>query len=103
MSRELATRLFSDLAGPWQDTLSARLTRGFLLTTGRTPRDSELEQWETFTNESLKRFGQTPEDATAFLSYGEKPKDPEIPEIELAALSFSMSALLNLDETLTRD
>ena len=57
----------------------------------------------SFSNESLERFNLTPEDAAAFLSYGEKPKDPKIPEVELAALSFSMSALLNLDETLTRD
>ena len=103
MSRELATRLFNDVAGSWQETLSARLTRGFLLTTGRSPIDSELAHWESFSNESLERFNLTPEDAAAFLSYGEKPKDPKIPEVELAALSFSMSALLNLDETLTRD
>ncbi len=103
MSRELATRLFNDVAGSWQETLSARLTRGFLLTTGRSPIESELEHWESFSNESLERFNLTPEDAAAFLSYGEKTKDPKIPEVELAALSFSMSALLNLDETLTRD
>jgi hypothetical protein len=102
-SRKLAERLFTDINGPWQEKLDERLRRGFRLATGRNPEDSELESWISFTNENLARFTADPGDAEKFLSYGEKPREKSVPPTELAALSFTMSTILNLDETITRD
>jgi hypothetical protein len=102
-SRKLAERLFTDINGEWEEKLSDRLRRGFRLATGRNPEDSELESWISFTNENLARFTADPGDAEKFLSYGETPRKTELPATQLAALSFTMSAVLNLDETITRD
>jgi hypothetical protein len=102
-SRKLAERLFTDINGPWQEKLDERLRRGFRLATGRNPKDEELQTWMTFTNENLERFNSQPENAEKFLSYGETPREKSLPPTELAALSFSMSTILNLDETITRD
>jgi hypothetical protein len=102
-SRKLAERLFTDINGAWEEKLSDRLRRGFRLATGRNPEDSELESWISFTNENLARFTADPGDAEKFLSYGETPRQTELPATQLAALSFTMSAVLNLDETITRD
>ncbi len=104
MSRELATRLFNEIKGEWKEALKDRITLGLRLTTGRKPTESELESWTQFANENLEKFNNKKEgEAKDFLSYGEKPKDDSIPVTELAALTFSMSAALNLDETITRD
>lgn len=102
-SRKLAERLFTDINGPWQEKLDERLRRGFRLATGRNPKDEELQSWISFSNENLQRFASDPEDAEKFLSYGETPREKSLPPTELAALSFTMSTILNLDETITRD
>jgi hypothetical protein len=102
-SRKLAERLFTEINGPWEEKLTARLRRGFRLATGRNPQDSELESWITFTNENMERFTTDTGNAEKFLSYGESPRNKELPAPQLAALSFTMSTVLNLDETITRD
>jgi hypothetical protein len=102
-SRKLAERLFTDINGPWQEKLNERLRRGFRLATGRNPRDEELQSWITFSNENLERFTADPVNAEKFLAYGEKTREKSLPPTELAALSFTMSTILNLDETITRD
>jgi hypothetical protein len=102
-SRKLAERLFTDINGPWQEKLDERLRRGFRLATGRNPKDEELQSWISFSNENLQRFAADPENAEKFLSYGETPREKSLPHTELAALSFTMSTILNLDETITRD
>ena len=102
-SRKLAERLFKDINGPWQEKLDERLRRGFRLATGRNPKDREIQSWISFSNENLARFNADPANAEKFLSYGETPREKSVPPTELAALSFTMSAILNLDETITRD
>ena len=102
-SRKLAERLFTDINGAWEETLADRLRRGLRLATGRTPDGDDLESWVSFSNENLARFNADPANAEKFLSYGETPREKSIPPAELAALSFTMSAILNLDETITRD
>jgi hypothetical protein len=52
---------------------------------------------------NLQRFAADPEDAEKFLSYGETPREKSLPPTELAALSFTMSTILNLDETISHD
>jgi len=102
-SRKLAERLFSDINGAWEEKLADRLRRGIRLATGRNPDQPELDHWISFTNENLERFSTDPGNAEKFLSYGETPREKSLPPTELAALAFSMSTILNLDETITRD
>ena len=102
-SRKLAERLFSDINGAWEEKLADRLRRGIRLATGRNPEQSELDSLISFTNENLQRFSADLGNAEKFLSYGETTRNKDLPVPQLAALSFSMSTLLNLDETITRD
>jgi len=102
-SRKLAERLFTDINGAWEQTLADRLRRGIRLATGRNPDQSELDSWISFTNENLERFTANTGNAEKFLSYGETPRNKDLPAPQLAALSFSMSTILNMDETITRD
>ncbi len=102
-SRKLAERLFTDINGPWQEKLNERLRRGFRLATGRNPKEEELQSWISFSNENLERFKASAENTEKFLAYGETSREKSLPPTELAALSFTMSTILNLDETITRD
>ena len=102
-SRKLAERLFSDINGTWEQTLAERLRRGIRLATGRNPEPSELDSLVAFTNETLERFTANTGNAEKFLSCGETPRNNDLPIPQLAALSFSMSAILNFDETIARD
>ena len=102
-SRKLAERLFTDINGAWEQTLAERLRRGIRLATGRNPDPSEVDSLVAFTNQNLERFTANTENAEKFLSYGETPRNKDLPAPQLAALSFSMSTILNLDETITRD
>ena len=102
-SRKLAERLFTDINGAWEQTLADRLRRGIRLATGRNPDQSELDSWISFTNENLERFTANTGNAEKFLSFGETARNKDLPAPQLAALSFSMSTILNMDETLTRD
>jgi hypothetical protein len=103
IAHALACRLFRELDGSWEEQLRARLARGLRLITGRTPAPSELSTWEVFTKNNRARFTDKPEDAEEFLKYGEFRPEREDPTIDVAALAFTMSAALNLDETFTRD
>lgn len=103
IARALASRLFRELGGSWEEQLAARITRGLRLITGRTPTPSELTTWEAFAVSNRTRFAEKPDDAKAFLQYGEFRPEREDPAVDVAALAFTMSAALNLDETVTRD
>lgn len=103
ISHSLASRLLCEIDGPWEDQLRARLTRGLRLITGRTPTPPELATWEAFTADNRARFTEKPENAETFLQYGEFRPERELPAVDVAALAFTMSAALNLDETVTRD
>ncbi len=106
IARKLAERVMVKLPGDWQTTLDARLTQSFRLLTGRRPAEDELQVLSDLANMNLKAFsGETPlEDAgKALLQYGESTVDSGLPTVELASLTFTVSAILNLDETITQD
>ena len=61
---------------------------------------------KTFTDRNLEAFSvqQTQEDQKeTLLQYGESAVDDRLPQNELAALAFGVSAIINLDETITQD
>ncbi len=102
-SRKLAERLFTDINGAWEEKLSDRLRRGFRLATERNPKEEELQSWISFTTENLERFSAAHDNAEKFPSYGETPRNKDLPTPQVAVLSFTMSTVLNLDETITRE
>ncbi|MFZ4260439.1 PSD1 and planctomycete cytochrome C domain-containing protein [Sphingobacterium sp. HJSM2_6] len=64
--------------------------------------EAELTLLDQYFQEEYARFSKKKADATAFLSVGEAPLDPKIPEVKLAALMAVVHAIYNLEETLTK-
>ncbi len=102
-SRVLGARVMDEVPGPWDDNLQPRLRRAFRLLTGRDPGDEDLGKLEKLTLETHAQFTKDPARADAFLASGEAPRPKEIDKVELASLAFTVSAIMNLDETITRD
>ena len=105
IARKLAERVMLEKAGDWEPMLNERLTRAFRLLTGRRPATDEVQilgdlaqtNLQTFSEESRQEVQDT------LLQYGESSVDSNLPTVELASLTFTVSAILNLDETITQD
>jgi len=75
----------------------------FQLATSRMPNEGEINSLKSYFDEELERYEQSPNDAELFLSIGNyksKPKNQEMPK--LAAYASVASAIINLDETITK-
>jgi len=75
-----------------------RLQRAFQRVLGRTPKPSEVRILTQLFDEQRSYFTQKPEEATQLLKTGEKPVDPSLPRIDLAAATVVVSTLMNHDE-----
>lgn len=106
IARKLAERVMQENPGDWAPTLEKRLVRAFRRLTGRRPGAEEVQALAELSQANLDAFtGQPAQDPAkkTILQYGESKIDASLPPLELASLSFSMSAILNLDETITQD
>jgi hypothetical protein len=91
-ARVLAESLWRDPDG------EQRLQRAFQRVLGRTPKPSEVRILTQLFDEQRSYFTQKPEEATQLLKTGEKPVDPSLPRIDLAAATVVVSTLMNHDE-----
>ena len=106
IARKLAERVMQEIPGQWQSTLDERATRAFRLLTGRRLADDEVQILHDLAQANLEAFsGQAPQGGAgeALLQYGESLVNRDLPAVELASLTFTVSAILNLDETITQD
>ncbi len=84
-------------------TAEERLRWMFRLVTARQPR-AEEEQVLTRAHERLRKHYQVSrQEAMKLVSAGEKPRDPKLDVVELAAYSGIASLMLNLDEVLCKE
>ena len=96
-SRKLAERLMTEAKSPEE-----RIALAFRLVTARQPTMRELAvlrkvlhaQWEKYRNDAKA--------AEKLLSVGESPRSKDVDAAELAAWTIVASAILNLDEAVTR-
>ena len=95
-ARRLASRMMATKTG------KARIALGFRLTTSRLPTQKESEILHRLFNQRLEFYKQHPELARALLSIG-KSQRANHPEIEHAAWTIVARALLNLNETITKN
>ena len=88
----------------WQDVEGIEAQMDIIMQQlfGRLPRDVETNTLVSLYETSYARFKYTPDNAEEVLEVGEYPIDPEIDRIELAALSITISALMNHDEFVTK-
>jgi len=79
-----------------------RISQGFAAAMVRPIEASEVDRLEKLLDRAREYFRQNPDSARALLADYPEKIDPKIEVQELAAWSMLTSALLNLDEFLTR-
>jgi hypothetical protein len=84
-------------------TPQSRIAYGFSLLLARNPSQQELDILLPGVLRRIDYYKRNPNDAIALLSIGEKLPDMNINFAELAAYTVTASALLNLDETVTKE
>jgi Protein of unknown function (DUF1553)/Protein of unknown function (DUF1549)/Planctomycete cytochrome C len=96
-SRKLAERLMREAT-----TSKERISLGFRLATGRRARISELVVLQDLFNKQLAAYRTNAAAAEKLLAVGESFCDRKLNAQELAAWTVVASAILNLDETVTK-
>lgn len=84
-------------------TPAQRAASIFQLATARPAAKSEIAVLTSLAKDRHAYFRRTPEEATALLSNGESEYDKKLHPSELAAWTMVASAVLNLDETITKE
>jgi Protein of unknown function (DUF1553)/Protein of unknown function (DUF1549)/Planctomycete cytochrome C len=98
-SRKLAERMMTE-GGP---TIEERITFAFRLCTARRPNDRETAILKGVYASQLEKFRADKAAAEKLLNVGESPRNDKLDTAELAAWTMTANALLNLDETVTRN
>jgi hypothetical protein len=98
-SRALATRVVRE-GGQGVDQ---RIRYAFQLVTSRPPEDREVSVLHKLEEHESETYRRRPDLAKKLLSVGESPVPAGINQAELAAWTTVASAMLNLDETVTKE
>jgi hypothetical protein len=81
----------------------ARARHAFRLATGRLPTPQETRILRTLAREQLSHYRRNREGAAKILQVGESPTNSKLDTSELAAWTTVASAILNLDQTITKE
>lgn len=98
-ARHFAERLIRDGGSSDAD----RIAYAFRLATARNPGDSEQEILQQVFSDSFEQYSKDTDAAKALLAVGESKRDESLDVARHAAWTIVASAILNLDETLTRE
>lgn len=98
-ARMLAQRTFRETG----KDVPVRIAHLFRLATGRHPAANETRVLQTLLRQQLERYRRDRNAAISLLRVGEAKPDPKIDSAELAAWTMVASAILNLDETITKE
>ena len=80
-----------------------RIDHLFLRATGRGPTAEERRVLAKLLTQQQERYQRDPASVKALLAVGETPADASLPAADLAAWTMVASAVLNLDETITKE
>jgi len=97
-SRCLAERAMREFGATTDD----RLAGMFETATGRRPSEDESQVLASNFRWHLGRFRDNESDADGIVAVGERPVDPGLDRVELAAYAAVANLILNLDETVTQ-
>ena len=84
-------------------TVNGQIVRGFQLTLGRKPTQSELNVMVDGFKKFKADFAKRTADAAKLLQIGEKPADKSLDTATHAAMTMIASSFFNLDEMITRE
>ncbi len=79
-----------------------QLQTAFVRLAGRQPDELETQTLLELLKEERKYYAQKPEEASALLKLGESEADEAIDKIDLAAMTTTIQAIMNLDATFTK-
>jgi hypothetical protein len=96
-ARKLAERVIA------KSSPDGRIDLAFRLVLARSPKPAEREKLAAALAFYKDRFASVPEAAVQFTSVGDSVRDPKIDGRELASLTAICSAILNLDEAVTKE
>jgi len=98
-ARRLGTRMLRE--APGDD--AARLAWAFQAATGRRPQPAEVAVLGRMWRQLRADYTARPDDAKPLLKIGASAADESVPATELAAATAVASALLSLDEVITKN
>ncbi|MDX2044091.1 MAG: DUF1553 domain-containing protein [Acidobacteriota bacterium] len=98
-SRKLAERALSEGG----KDMNAKLAFAFRRATARKPTMAETKVLRELLTQQLTRYRSDQKAAADILNIGESAADAKLDKAELAAWTMVMSAILNLDETITKE
>ena len=98
-ARKLAERMMTEGG----TTPAERIAFAFRLATARRPNDRELAVLRRVFDAQAEKYRRDPDAAKKLLAVGESPRNEKLDAAELAAWTAVANAILNLDETLTRN
>ena len=99
---EAARVLAEQLVKQCGQDVDACIAKAFRLATGRKPEPREQEILRRLYREQLSLFEKNPSAAEQYLKTGEHPLDKSLPGQQVAATTILASALMNLDEFVTK-
>lgn len=82
---------------------NARISYAFRQATARKPTMAEIKVLRDLLNQQISRYRNDKKAAADFLKIGESVADTKLDSAELAAWTMVASAILNLDETITKE
>jgi hypothetical protein len=97
-----ASRKFAERVLKEANTTDDRIALAFRAATARTPSDAERAVLTQLLEEQRSVFRKDVPAALKLLKVGESPRDESLDPAELAAWTMITSAILNLDETVTK-
>ena len=97
-SRHIAERILTQAGA----SVDERISFAFRLATARKPLDEERAVLREFFEAELAHYRREPDAAKALLAVGESLVNSALDPAELAAWTAVSSAILNLDETVTK-
>lgn len=83
-------------------SVEEKIAKGFELSLAREPKPEEVGVLSRVYADMHQKFSSNPESCGSLLKVGEKPPTEGVAPVELAAWTTVASALLNLDETITK-
>ncbi len=98
-----AARVMAERAIKQHQSLNDRIIDVFERVIVRQPQKSELETLRQIFEKQVEFFQSEPEDAVKFVSVGEATRDTSLDLVEHAGFTAVCLAILNLDESLTRE
>jgi len=98
-----AARFLAELVMQEKDELPERIEYAFRLVNSEIPSPRKLDILKAAYEEQVNIYHKSPDDAEKLLAVGDKKRNPNLPLPEHAALTNLCLAILNLDQSLTRE